>query len=325
MKKLFRGLGGVVGLLALWVVPASAWDSYGHMMVGHVAYQQLNPKAKAVVDQLAAEVRFPGTTYTFVTLGCWMDDIRADSPDIPFTGQFKPWHYISWGHEPTDSNPPLELGDDEESKQGNIIIGLKRALAVLKGGSDLEIPDQAHALAILSHLVGDVHQPLHCGSRYFVDRNGRTVHDAGGNRVMLENGADVTLPLGNTSKTNLHAFWDQAYRARFDSKANRLLADPAYDDYNKKDMELLAAVLVGLDRYAPEPDVSLEPDFVAWAREGNALAKNFAYANLPRFERDRYADIDDLYTLKAVELAKGRIVLAGYRLAHLLNAILGQE
>lgn len=320
-----RTCGWTLALILFFAPYVSrAWDPYGHMMVAQVAYDRLNPRAKAAVDGLAAEIKSPDASYTFVTLACWMDDLRTEDPKIPFSGQFKPWHYITWGHKESDANPPLELGNDEESKKGNVIIGLKRSLAVLKGGSDPEIPDKAHALAILIHLTGDVHQPLHCGSRYF-NENGKTANDAGGNRVAIDNAPTIDIGLGKPLKPNLHSFWDAAYRAKFDTKKDMAIIEENYADYTKKDMELLKPLLAGLDKYAPEPGVSMEPDFVAWAKEGNKLAADFAYAKLPRLSKDRYAVVDDLYTIKSVELARAQIVLAGHRLAALLNSTLGSE
>jgi len=319
-----RICGGIA--LAFFLVPGLglAWDPYGHMMVAEVAYGLLNPKAKTAVDQLANEIKSPDPSYTFITLSGWMDDLRSENPEVRFSGQFKPWHYISWGHKASDAEPPLELGTDEESKKGNVIIGLKRALAVLKGGTDPEIPDKAHALAILVHLTGDVHQPLHCASNYF-EENGKMVNDAGGNRVSIDNAPTIDIGLGKPLKMNLHSFWDAAYRAQYDNKTNMMIVDPAYADYTKKDLKLLEPLLGGLSRYAPESGVSLEPDFVAWGRESNALAASMAYEKLPRFKQNRYADVDDLYVIRSVELAKSRIVLAGYRLATLLNKTLGSE
>lgn len=315
------------GLLALFLVPAiaQAWDPYGHMIVGHVAQERLNPAAKEAVEKLLPGVKHPTITYDFVTVGTWMDDIREENPEIPFTGKFKPWHYITWGHKPTDANPPLEPGgDDKESRDGNIIIGLKRALAVLKGGTDEEIPDASYALAILCHLVGDLHQPLHAASNFYEGRSGRIENDRGGNRVQIDNAPPLELPLGNTTPMNLHAFWDAAYRGQFDVETKKLIVNNAYSDYTVKDRELLKPLLVDLDKFAPAADVSLKTDFEAWGRESNALARDFAYPKLPRLKNNRWADVDEAYTKEASEIARKRLVLAGHRLAHLLNETLGK-
>ena len=315
----------LTSLLALFSVSqtARAWDPYGHMIVCHVAQERLNPEVKAAVEKLLPGVKHPTIIYDFVTVGTWMDDIRDENPEIPFTGKFKPWHYITWGHQPSDANPPLELGDDKESREGNIIIGLKRALAVLKGGADSEIPDSSYALAILCHLVGDLHQPLHCASHFYEGRNGKIENDRGGNRVVIDNAPQLQLPLGVKSPMNLHAFWDAAYRGQFDPQTRQLVVNNAYSDYTVKDMALLKPLLVGLDRLAPSADVSLATDFVAWGKEGNALARDFAYPKLPRLKMNRYADVDEAYTKEAAQIAQTRLVLAGYRLAQLLNETLG--
>ncbi len=303
---------------------ARAWDPYGHMLVGHTAYGLLDPKAKAAVDELATQVKHPKWDYDFVTLGCWMDDIRDDDPSIPFSGQFKPWHYITWGHEPSDADPPLEPGPGKEARAGNVIIGLKRAQAVLEGGRDPEIPDRAHALAILVHLTGDVHQPLHCASHFHPNPAGKIVNDRGGNAVLIDNAPALELPGGKTVPMNLHAFWDAAYRAQFDQAAGRLVVDQRYSDYTVKDMDLLRPLTLQLPAVPPGEAVAEPGDFVAWGRASNALAVNPAYAKLPRFEKNRFADVDAAYTEEAGQLARAQLVLAGRRLADLLNRILGE-
>jgi hypothetical protein len=68
------------------------------------------------------------------------------------------------------------------------------------------------ALKFLVHFIGDVHQPLHAGSRQ--DAEGHT--DAGGNKYQISlrtavapqsRGAKSRAP-GEPTATNLHAVWD---------------------------------------------------------------------------------------------------------------------
>jgi hypothetical protein len=311
-------------LLAAAASPALAWDPYGHMIVCETAYGRLDPKAKAAVDKLAARIPYPGLTYDPTTMGTWMDDLRAKQPEHPYAGKFSAWHYITWGLKPEDASPPLEPGDDNDTKTGNVIQGLQRSYAVLKGGKDPYIPDQAIALAIFSHLAGDVHQPTHCASHFYTDKEGKITNDRGANGVLIDNAPEVALPLGNKAKPNLHAFWDESYRNVFDPATGQLLIDEKLKDYTVKDKAALKTLLATLEGSAPDASVSLAPDFKTWGRESNAIAASYVYEKLPRYKLNRYCDVDAAYVEGAKEIAKKRLVLAAWRLAAALNETLGE-
>src|SRR5262249_15082712 len=51
-KRLVIWLGTILVLVPGLVAPASAWDSFGHMMVAYVAYQQLTPHTQVRVNAL---------------------------------------------------------------------------------------------------------------------------------------------------------------------------------------------------------------------------------------------------------------------------------
>jgi|GEM_PF-1502437 len=316
-----RSLFLAVLLFAGLTARVRAWDPYGHMMVSHVAVERLTPHARAVVEGLVREVRFPGTTYTPVTVGCWMDDIRQKSPDIPFSGKFKPWHYINWGLETGDTSQPLQPGNDDDTRSGNVIQGLGRCTAVLEGGTDPYIPDKATALAMLFHLVADVHQPLHCASQHYTGASGKASTDSGGNRVFIDNAPEVVLPGNNRQKANLHAFWDAAYRAKFNAQTGQLDMDPAYNDYTRHDLELLKPLLASIGGRVPDPSMPLDSSYESWGRESNALAREFAYGRLPSLKDHTWAKVDEAYVNAAGEMGRQRIVLAGWRLADRLNRI----
>jgi hypothetical protein len=313
-------------LLAVFLLPLPlrAWDPYGHMMVTSVAYVRLNPAARQEVEKLAAQVGFPGVTYTPVTVGCWMDDIRTEDVKVPFQGKFKRWHYINWDLPGDDAKPPgpdpRDAEDTTDTKSGDVIQGLKRAIAVLKGGTDPSIPNPAIALALVCHLTGDIHQPLHTASFVVKAKNGKDSSDQGGNRVQIVN-SPVSPGKTGPVHYNLHQYWDAAYRAGKDPDTGEVFLDAALNDYTKKDMEALKGLLVGLEAFAPDPKQVEEKDVEMWARESHELARDFVYAKLPERSYHMATRVEDDYTEKAVPLAKQRIVLAGYRLAALLNEV----
>ena len=107
----------------------------------------------------------------------WMDHIRSDKNYNYQT----PWHYCSI----PDDKTYEEAGTPD---QGDIIVTLQRLISELKS-KKFTNDGELHAIRMLIHLVGDLHQPLHVG-------NGE---DRGGNNVKLKFMWD---------DSNLHRVWD---------------------------------------------------------------------------------------------------------------------
>jgi len=296
--------------------PLAAWDAEGHELVATMAYDRLNPKAQNAVTQLAHEMENPDQAYDAVTLACWMDDLRKNSV-MPCHGMFLSWHYIDIGIDPGDPQPSFDPGDDNEV-HGNIVQALKRAVVVLKGGTDPYIKTKAMACAMVMHLVGDIHQPLHCATKYFMSGD-RRHHDAGGNREEVLNG-----PSGD-AKFNLHAFWDSAWRASFDDASGCVVLDPRYQERGVHDPQNVRSLAEALARQPPSPGADLETHIDQWARESNDLARDFAYRELTVTENKKYCRLSSVYVSRANTLARQRLVLAAWRLAALLNNTLGAD
>jgi len=254
-------------------------------------------------------------------MACWMDDIKGNRDDVPFHGQFKPWHYIDIGIAPTDPKPSFDVTNPTDESSGNIVQALKRAVAVVQGGTDPLITDKVAAMCMIVHLVGDIHQPLHCSTYDFPTSapDGKPDTDAGGNRVTVTDSPEQPGKTG-PRKLNLHAFWDEAYRARFADGKVALDNIPYGQGHQDSEID---PYKFDVSAYAPGPEVSLKTDFEAWAMESNQLAKDYIYGALTFDSSHRDTDISEDYVKKANELAKKRIVLAGYRLAELLNNLLG--
>jgi len=157
----------VLFLIALFIsLPAVAWDSGGHELVATMAYARLNPKAQKAVAELAAQMVNPERAYDAITIACWMDDIKRDAA-LPDHGRFLSWHYIDMGLDAEDPAVSLTPGDDNDV-HGNVVQALKRAMVVLQGGTDPYVTSKAMACAMVMHLVGDIHQPLHLRDEIFL-------------------------------------------------------------------------------------------------------------------------------------------------------------
>ena len=316
-RTLALSWGVAICFWATLALPILAWDPDGHEIVATIAFDQLNPKARAEAQALAAQVVGPGAAYDPVTIACWMDDLRGHDTSVPYHGLFFPWHYVDFGIAVTSPEPVVEPGQDNEMS-GNIITALKRAMVVLQGGTDPYIKTKAMAYAMVSHLVGDIHQPLHAAAYFYQEPDGRWHNDAGGNRVEILNGPAIE------PKYNLHYFWDAAWRAGFDESSGRITVDLHFENWNHHDARTVREVAEEMEvADKPAASVNLQPDFLGWAHESNAIARDFVYPKLTFAENHQSARISTEYVALANPIARKRIVLAGYRLATLLNATLG--
>lgn len=149
---------------------ALAWGPTGHRAVGRIAERHLNAQAaRAVRDLLAPE------QLAYVTT--WSDEIRSE----PEWAKGDPWHWVT-----VPDGQTYETA--EKNAGGDVLEAIARFERVL---ADRAAPrlERVQALKWLSHLVGDLHQPLHVGRG----------DDRGGNDVLV-------LWFGEPS--NLHSVWD---------------------------------------------------------------------------------------------------------------------
>ena len=156
----------------------------------------------------------------------------------------------------------------------------------------------------VTHLVGDIHQPLHA--------------------IRLERGGNdykiTAMPLFDPGWriNNLHAFWDNAYR--YDNVKGQItvvvpgLDRPRPSSLGYGPMADYAAILVR--EYLPgERKLAAVSDPAEWAAESARIACTFA------FPVDGSHTLSAQYVHHAHDVACRRIVLAGCRLANLLNSI----
>lgn len=130
---------------------AFAWERTGHALVLAVAMQYMDDNAKAVLDKYMNGL-------SAADAASWMDEIKGD-PKYKDLGKL---HYIN-----------IEKGQTyDPSNKDNIIGEINRILAEL--ASPKSVTDEAIRVDLLEllHLIGDLHQPLHCG--YGSDKGGNT-------------------------------------------------------------------------------------------------------------------------------------------------------
>lgn len=313
---------GVLLAAACAAAPARAWDDFGHMEVAAAAFKRLTPKTrKNVARLLKINPRYSNWVVgaksgeeeraAFMRAATWADSIkidpryRDDAQVAPTAGQnvgygdlsrHAYWHFIDQPFSP-DGTPLVAAAVPNVATQ---IPVLRSALAAPDTGDDVKSYD----LVWLLHLVADVHQPLHCVSRYdAADRQG----DRGGNAVRIIGNTPPPIcddprycPFGPPGE--LHAFYDAILGSGYAVAPAQQAAE-----------------------HLPRPDAKLAAiaDEKVWIQEGLELAQKAVYT-LPIGVGDGPFSITPEYQKAAADLGEKRVALAAARLANLLNDALGK-
>ena len=296
---------------------ASAWDGTGHMLVAQVAYDRLNDKARARVDELAAKLHKGDVPYNGINIACWPDDIKGPANDPEFRGFYKPWHYIDIGCNTNDpdqfANPPALT-----KTNGNVLVALTHCVDLIRNKqTDALVPNESVALAFVMHFVGDIHQPLHTTARYNPDPkpDDRFKDDAGGNDVSVANLGDEVWG------KNLHSFWDEAYRRYY--KDGQVQALDPLDHADAPDSPPLKEWMKKLPLDGTEK-IDTSYDVKKWIMQSHEIACTQVYGTLGEPYGAKNIVLKEEYVKQATNTARHQIVVAGYRLAALLNDLYGK-
>jgi len=278
--------------------PAWSWDGTGHMLIAQIAFDTMPHKVALRIQQKLKPLKYGFPPYNFVTAACWMDDIKRD-PQNPYR-DLSALHYVDIPYSKDASRFKIPSGE-------NAITELQQTIKDLHK-STFDANEQARQWAIVMHLVGDIHQPLHC-----VDHD-----DRGGNDVPI-----IGIPdLPENPKThNLHFFWDTAFSYDVYNGSVRKLYRNVSTENRPADLKngfIAWQAWRLLQKYPPQKMKSYADLKVTdWARESYDDACNFAYA--PVIKSDKMpVFLDANYVHGAHEIAAQRIVLAGVRLGKML-------
>lgn len=298
----------LLGGLSFHSRSAFGWAGPGHMQVAAIAFDQLDPAVKKKVatllkknpnykDWVKGVPKKDVPEIAFVTAATWPDFIKghgqgyADDGDhpqnVPASSQnagytdklmHKYWHYIDIPFSPdgTATHPP-----DFVNAQTQIAL-FRAALKANKTKAEIKSYD----LVWLLHLVGDMHQPLHCTSRYDKDQPDG---DSGGNSVKICEGSQCN--------EKLHMLWDD-FPGSSSSAADAITAAKAIKP--------------------ADPALVAIQDEAAWVRESSDDAKADVYT-APIGVGGGPFPVTPEYLQRGKALANERIALAGARLAQLLN------
>lgn len=290
MFRFFRVLA--IGLACCLLPSGSlwAWWDAGHMAIALVARDQLSPQACARVNELlAVPMDLEAAEDPLVQASVWPDLLKERG-----VRAFDSWHYLGIPYCPAGARvrPPRE-------PNGQLVASVEQCLGTL-GNPMAGRWEKAFMLRWLIHLVGDLHQPLHCVDRY--DRS-HPRGDMGG----------LAFAVSYGKVTNLHFLWDAGAG---------LLPDLRYGGYRRSAEDGPSEALRALARQLQlEYPRTAFPQLAggspkAWVMESHRLARNVAYQGIRPGQAPSAA-----YLARSRRVVARQLALAGYRLADLLNGL----
>ncbi len=329
-------------------LPAAAWDYPGHRIVGAIAdlvlqehYRDAQKRVSALLDiTLASGAVWQKRSLREVAV--FPDCAKANNVAFcgrPSSDEEKAYaernkHHAGFHFTDVPLQQPKYLAGSAGTSDTDVVQMIAYAVAQLRGKTPPPKPGvkltDTEAVWLLAHLVGDIHQPLHVGAKYFdsscetsVDPNvvvggppkfgiGDTIAPTvGGNLIALAAPAPAVPPA-----ENLHFYWDGAAVVRAMQAAGVAQSELDF-------ARLLAAAPPAGWQTAGPPETWAEQ----WASEAMPLAAEAHDRLVIRKGPQSFpscswtTSVDPAYDEWAGERAKIQLAKAGFRLAALLNAI----
>ena len=281
--------------LMLFCSSATAWSGAGHQVIAAEAYRQLSPALqKKVTEVLKAHPQYEKWKGSFISnredldfglsmfmrASVWPDEIRRGESDF----NHPKWHYIDYPLKP--SRFRVEAGP---SPDDDILYGIRQCERTLSDHKSTPEADAVY-LSWLIHLIGDLHQPLHCSS-FFASAYPKG--DKGGNDFFVKPAA---------RGISLHSFWDGLLGTSGKPQAHLNYAIAIQSEHPRKSLR-------GLKKSRTAKD---------WSLESRSLALEKAYLRgklKGGVSREIAPDLPDGYTKSAKTAAEKQAALAGCRLA----------
>jgi hypothetical protein len=148
-----------------------AWGAEGHRAIGALAQELISSGTQIRVQHLLDE----SGDKNLAAASTWADEIRENARQLQrrpqdaeaFNRDFPnnaAWHFVDL---------PLGTGSFAEAERfipdkNDVIHAIERCIAVLEAPQSApgEL-SRSQALRLLIHFVGDIHQPLHCGTGFY--------------------------------------------------------------------------------------------------------------------------------------------------------------
>ena len=218
-----------------------AYGPIGHQIVGAIADERLAgtptgakiqamlqgftlQKASVIPDEIKGwDAKGPDDPHIFhyssrPQIDAQLSDFwRANPPAYDRNGAAPSHRWFHYADVPVANGQ--RYGDGKTGRsQWDVVQMISYSVAVLGGDEPEENARKITkpiAIILLTHLVGDLHQPLHVGAQYFneagkivdPDKGERGFATQGGNTIMLQH-FGATAARIQQRRTKLHGFWD---------------------------------------------------------------------------------------------------------------------
>jgi hypothetical protein len=274
-------------LVVLGVLPsrAAAWGKEGHEIVGKIADKNLTSKAQTEIALLLQGDQFQSLSDGRLTN--WADSIRNSSTyrhKYPNNDKF---HFIDI--EITEDAPTSAQLDKNFKNKDCALSALLKFQAILKDPSRTT-QERREALFFIAHIIGDIHQPLHCATRN---------NDRGGNLCR------VTVPGDPQHVSNLHRVWDT-------NLVQEAMGSLTLTDYANR-----LALTLSTDKRKEYQAGTLED----WILGSNKIARTRVYMDqgdtIPG--GSSVTDLSSNYLLDNAAVVEEQLTRGGVRLAQFLN------
>jgi len=295
--------------------PNARFSAPRHQTIAELAAGFLHPGPKKEVQKLLNKI---SSSSTLKKIATWADEIKPTSKTKPkdaettaFLNKFpdtREWHFVDLPVDATSYDPVKYAAF---TRADDIVQTTIESINILTGKSTKF--SKPNALRWMTHLVGDMHQPLHIACSYvdysqtkprlvfsrdeILNKNLLQKSDRGGNKI--------NLPIGSKGKA-LHSYWDSDLPAK-DNDFSNITAIPI--------------AIVPLNKLVELP--------AQWVGENVQFAKE-AYKGLTvksiNAAQPTYVDVSwnqVQYNKRCVPIIKELSLKAASRLAFLLNTIYG--
>src|ERR1700690_34181 len=200
-----------LALALAFAATAYPWSREGHVALAMVASQNLSADARAHVVKILGDDNL-------AAISVWMDELRTAAVHAgplafdPEAQQFNrdfpdnaDWHFVDLplGTRAYEPDGPFAKPDD-------VVHAISQAVSVLEGGGDSRITKKI-ALRMIVHFVGDIHQPLHATSGYYLlaaDGTAKLVTDPESAKGLPGDKGGNALFFGPGKYDELHNEWD---------------------------------------------------------------------------------------------------------------------
>lgn len=286
--------------------PAQAWDATGHILVAQVAYNNLTAVAKQDVDYLINHTNFKFDFPQFTPYAYsapWPDYLKYNLkvPEGDTKGAYNllsneaaQWHY---------DNIPYVVGDYHPPKKSvnNSVWAIQYLIPQLvKFVQEKEYNQAAYTLVFITHIVGDMHQPMHNVNLYDSDF---PYGDTSGNSYRIKDSFGVS---------ELHALWDESLGSY--NGWSHYSPNAGYRPPQNK-LEMTANQIQSMC----DPTPLVDP--AKWAEESHQIAVNFSYPFHNKIAPQLNGKVSASYLTYGRSIAANQICLAGKRLALILNKV----